>query len=343
MDLDRSRLVVCGCVLAMLFVAGCTTLSELRNPTVTIPVDHPPGIGVRLTKVTLAPPSGSCSAQVANTATRELLARGVEVGSDVTLVATVSEAAAEAVRTGTAPGGSILLTLSDTACGGERSSSLRHETRKRKKTRQVDGKKQRYEEKYTVTRYTRTTRFDAGVSVRASDPRTNEVVAAWEMRHEAKDSKTAVDDVPDYPSESALRRSALNQAGAELVRWLLPWTEEVNLLFYDADECGMATTYARFLAGDPDSAAAAARRSIEACESGSVDARFRAAAYHNAGMVHFSNGRYAAALEMFDAAAALDPENEHVRRAAGEVKRARRLLEEIRRIEAPGSPAAHPG
>ena len=112
----------------------------------------------------------------------------------------------------------------------------------------------------TVTHHIGTTRFDAGISVRASAPGTYEVVAAWNMGRAAEDSNTTADDLPDYPWEAALRRSALDKVGVELARRLLPWTEEVKLTFYDAEECGMATISTRFVAGDLESATSAVIR-----------------------------------------------------------------------------------
>ena len=94
------------------------------------------------------------------------------------------------------------------------------------------------------------------------------------------------------------------------------------------------SSYAHFAAGELDAAFEAARRSIEACESTRKEARFRAAAYYNAGLLHFFKGQYTAAREMLETAAAIDPENEHVSRAYREAGRARKQLEEIRKIDA---------
>lgn len=87
----------------------------------------------------------------------------------------------------------------------------------------------------------------------------------------------------------------------------------------------------RFQAGDTQGAIAAAERSIEVCAE--KDGRFRAAAYYNAGVLHFVERRHHGALEFFDAAAAVDPDNENVATAAGEVRRALQLLQEIHALD----------
>lgn len=327
-----SLILFCSINAILLFVSGCSTLSEFRNPSVSIPIDHPPGIGIHLTKAAFAPPEGNCSANLATVATRKMLDKDIEVTTDQRIVATQGDPRtvdpAQQIPT------KIILSLRDTRCDVERSSSARKETKTRKKTRVVDGKEEEYEEEYTVIHHTRSARFDVGVSVRASDFHSGEVVAAWEMQHSSSDSHTDVDAIPDYPSESTLRDSALRNAGNELMRWLLPWTEKVNLVFYDAEECDMATTYSHFLAGDSASAALAADRSIEACSDPKVELKFMAAAHYNAGLLHFFDGRYTDALELLITARSLDRQNRQVSLAFEKAGEAQQSSAELQRIDA---------
>ena len=314
---------------ATFFSAGCSTLSDWRNPAVPIGVDHPPGIGVNLVSVDFAPPSGSCSTEVAEAAQRELLAMGVEVG-EVTAVP-VDEFGdgrmAEAPRR-------LTVVLGDTRCEASRHTSSRQEQRTKTETVTIGDEddedaqiKVKAESKYYVTIYSASIVFDAGISVQAFDADTFEPFHAWHIAHAAGDQARGENVQPNYPPEEPLRQEALAEAGDELSRWLLPWTEDVRLTFYDAEECGMTTTYAAFQAGDTHGAIAAAERSIEVCAE--QDDRFRAAAYYNAGVLHFAERNHGLAREFFDAAAAVDPDNENVARAAGEVRRAVQLLREI--------------
>ena len=82
----------------------------------------------------------------------------------------------------------------------------------------------------------------------------------------------------------------------------------------------METTCVSFPVGDAQGAIVAAERSIDV--GAEKNERFRAAAYYSAGVLHFVGRRHDVALEIIDAAAAVDPDNEIVAKAAGEARRA---------------------
>ncbi|MCY4658122.1 MAG: hypothetical protein OXC80_15085 [Gammaproteobacteria bacterium] len=326
-----STSLLCAIGLAIFLVlsgGGCSTLSEIRNPDVSVKIDHPPGIGVNLKKVVFASPVGNCSTRLATIATRELMAAGVEIGTDAVMVSHRTEAGDDILRPETGVS-QILLSLNDTACDSEQTSSQRKGERKRER-KNDDGETEEYKESYTV--YNRTTRFNAGVSVRAANLATGEIVSAWEIREHTSDTNTRENAVPDYPSSSSLKDSALRLASTNLMRWLLPWSELVALTFYDAEECAMNEVYGDLASGDPGSAYASADRSIKACDSAEIEAKFRAATYYNAGMLHFLDANHDTALELFERAAHLDPENNTVQRASSSAIRARELQEKIQRI-----------
>ncbi|MCY4440334.1 MAG: hypothetical protein OXE53_09015 [Deltaproteobacteria bacterium] len=321
-----------ACVLLLVGAAGCSTLSGARNPKVQVSIDHPPGAGVNIAKVAFAPPAGGCSVAVVTAVTEGLLLANVEVASDVTVVASRADLGDSGPRAATVPPREFLLNVRDSTCEADRSTSSRTEERIRTKTRKVDGKKKKYKEKYRVTTNKATTRFDVGLSVRAADLRNGNVVAAWSIAEYAQRSNTATNARPAFPDAAPLRRRAVDGAREELMRWLLPWNETVRLTFYDAEECGMALTFAHVNAARLDSARKAARRGIDACAA--EDAEFRAAARYNAGMVEFISGNLDAALRAFDTAAGIDPASEHASRAAYEVNRARELQDKIHTVNA---------
>ena len=321
-----------------LLAGGCSTLSGMRNPTVSVPIDHPPGIGLNLAQVVFAPPAGSCSARLVTAATAELLAAGVAVGTDLVVVASRAEAGQKIPLAENVPS-QILLSLNDTACDSQRSSSERDGSRKLKR-KNDDGETEEYTDYYTT--YSRTTRFDAGVSVRAADLDNGETLGAWEIREQASSTNTMEDSVPDYPPSSTLKDIALSRGSEDLVHWLLPWTERAALTFYDAEECGMDAVYGFLDADDLTSAHAAAAQSIEACDSTDVEPRFRAATYYNAGILHFLDANHDDALRMFENASRLDPDNKAAQRATRKATEARELLEEIRALDASSAPTTTP-
>ena len=325
-------------ILFLLLTGGCSTLSGIRNPEVSVPIHHPPGIGVNLTKVVFAPPGGSCSTRLVTSATGELLAAGVQIGTDLVVVASRAEAAEEILPAENVPS-QILLALNDTMCESERTSSQERRERQQKR-KNDDGETEEYTEYYTE--YSRKTSFNAGVSVRAADLANGEVFAAWEILEQASSRNEQENAVPDYPSSSRLKDRALGRGSEDLVHWLLPWAESAALTFYDAEECAMDAVYLHLDAGDQGSAHAAAAQSIKACDSADIEATFRAATYYNAGILQFLDANHEAALGMFESAARLDPENKAVQRATQKAAEARELLEEIRAIDALSAQAETP-
>lgn len=321
---------------ACVALSSCSTLSTFRNPRVAVPVEHPPGIGFKVTEVAFAPSGGPCSSAIVGGVTQTLLASDVEVSTDITVVAEREDLRGGVEDDGSAGDGAtdaLLVTVSDTACDSENNLGARREERTRERTRMVDGEEEEYEEKYTVTVFTAETRFNLGVSVRAADLDTGAVVAATSVQRFRQDSNTGTDYVPEFPSAASLRSSATGAAALEVEHWLLPWTENVSLVFYDAEECGMAGAYVHLASGDAVLAAEATQAGIAACEEPDTDARFRAAAHYNAGILAFIGGEHDAALDRLGTAQSIDPENATIAEAAGHVRRADELLAEIRRID----------
>ena len=115
------------------------------------------------------------------------------------------------------------------------------------------------------------------------------------------------------------------RAETEVLQWLLPWTKTLRLVFYDANECGMKTTYEHLEAGAAEAAMVAARSSVAECDEAEAEAKFRAAAHYNLGMLLFVNGDYEAALRLFDEAGAIDGENDAIQTAKYETMQAQQL------------------
>lgn len=337
--MPAARAISCRTLLivAIVATASCSTLSPLRNPTVEAAVDHPAGIGMDVTGLAFAPPEGACSAALVGGLTQTLLSKGVDVLSDTTIVAGARAGLGEAgAQRREAPAGrSLLLSLNDTVCDSDRDLSSRLVKKTRKKTRTVDGEEEKYEETYTELEITQRTRFDLGVSVRAADADTGAVVDTLEVARSRAKSVKGVQGgyMPEFPSAGPLRTAATAAAERDISRWLLPWTETVKLVFYDAEECGMNTAYSHLLRGDIEAAREAAMTGIAQCDgSAETDAKFRAAAYYNAGITYFIDAEHDDALRMLHTAHTLDPENNQVAEALEQALRARDLLAEIHQI-----------
>lgn len=365
---------------------SCSPLSSFRNPQVEIPVEHPPGIGLHVTQVAFAPPEGSCSNEMVGALTQTLLTSGVDVSTDRLTVTdsrdaryrrrnretAVARSASRSIAsilpdapstpaergdgdaaTGTEDpfaGHALLINMSDTSCDAEHNDGMSARKKTRKRKREVDGEEVEYEEEYVEITYTRETRFNLGVSVQAADWETGAIVGAKSVRRSRERTNRSTSGIPNYPSETPLRNSASNAAAKEISQWLLPWTETVRLVFYDVEECAMASAYAYYMQGSTNLALQTARESISSCDDSEIEARFRAAAHYNLGILYFIDGEQEAAFRTLLTARSVDPENGAVKDAFEHVQRAMELMEEIhqidglpRRKQSPETPLVYPG
>ena len=335
-------------VVASFAMVSCSTLSSLRNPKVKVEVDNPADIGLDVSKIAFALPQGLCSAAIVGGLTQSLMSKDMEVLSDTTGVAGPGAGVTGAgVARGGAPAGrSLLLSLNDTVCDSDRDMSSRQVKKTRKKTRMVDGKEEKYKETYTDIEFTFRTRFNLGVSARAADLETGVVVDVRDVAHSSANSARGIEGGygAGFPPVAPLRDAATAAAERELSRWLLPWTETVNLVFYDAEECGMKTAHSHLQRGDVELALDRALTGIELCDSSAeTDDRFRAAAYYNAGIAYFIGGEHDEALRLLRTAQTIDPENTQVADAMEQALRARALSAEIHQIHGRGAVAPGDG
>lgn len=348
---------------------SCSPLSSFRNPQVEVPIEHPPGIGLYVTQVAFAPPSGSCSNEIVGALTQTLLASGVKVSMDA-LAATDSRDARSPRRNrepavtrsanrsiasvlpdapstpaergdgdgvtrieDPSAGHALLINISDTSCDAEHNDAMSARKKTRKRKREVDGEEVEYEEEYVEITYTRETRFDLGVSVQAADWETGAIVDAKSVRRFRERANRSTSGIPNYPSEAPLRNSASHAASGEISQWLLPWTETVRLVFYDVEECRMARTYAYYMQGSSNLALQSARESVSSCGDPQIEPRFRAAAHYNLGILYFIDGEQEAAFRTLLTAKSIDAENGAITDAVEHVQRALELMEEMHRID----------
>ncbi len=324
-----TALIRIGVALAVVAaLTACTTLSGYRNPRVTVEIDHPADIGVHVAEVAFAPSQGRCAAALASGLQGALRSAGVGVSR----VGAWTAGSATGAPESPAGSGRLVVSLGQTECRANRSHTTGRKEKERKKTRTgADGKEEEYKEKYYVDTYKGTTEVTLRMWAQAHDRETGRRVG--EITPGATESAEEEGESLSYPPIGPLSDRATERVSEKLSRWLLPWTERATLVFYDAHECGMATTHAFVAEDDPVAALAAARDSVALCER-EEDGRFRAAARYNAGMVHFLQGNPREALRMLDAAVALDPDNAHAPKARDAAARAIESLDALERIRA---------
>jgi tetratricopeptide (TPR) repeat protein len=287
--------------------------SRLANPTVDVPLRHPPDLGLRLERVAIAPVRDPRSQELAD-ALLSALARsgGVEV---------VDRARAGA------------LLMVDVA---------------RDEIRQEEGKREDKDKDGRVKSTTRTatTRLEYAARVQLVELATGQSHEILRVDERPSAAVSSDKGLPAFPDAAPLRRQVREEAVAKVLRQLLPWAEILKVTFFDDKRYGMEEAFKRLESGDRRGAWELARKGAEAARAdGGGEAKFRGRALHNLGVLAFQEGRFDEALAQFRAAREILPDASIFKDAVKDAERAAALAEALAkhqaRAEAP-DPAGAP-
>lgn len=327
---------------------------RLFNPDVKVALTHPPGLGLKVSRVAFLPPRNDASAELVSLLTADLATR-LEVVDRVNLQAVLREQElglqghlepATVARLGKLLGPSVLLTVDVHQIQARTTRGTRVQD-VRDKAGKVTGQR---------TFHTARTRLEFRASVQAVDLETGRIFGARALRLEPEAAVESEQGRPEPPPEGPLRDQALAYARMEVARLLLPWNETRKLIFYDDKAFGMKEAYRRLEGGDVAGALAASREAYEQARSqAGTEPKHQGRTAYNVGMCHFIRGDYDEALPFLRAARDTDRDNGIYRDALQEVQRALDLREELQRVEArsprpaeavlpepPARPAAEP-
>lgn len=322
-------------------VSSCSTLSEWRNPTVELPIRHPPGLGVMVATVSFDRDLGRCAREVVEDLRAELTRSSVESRPGYLSVPSVDDGLAGAEGEGAKPpriGRRVEVDITEFTCGFDRERSSSTQERTRTTTEEVDGEEVEVTEKYTETVYRSTASLNAGLSIEFEDLGTGGSLGRRQLSYRPEASSTSTSWYPDYPSESGLLREMANKASDELFKTLSPWTESKSVLFYDTDECDLGVAYSQLELGDAGKALEFSLSNLARCANNpDMDDEFRAAAYYNVAVLHLMQEDHAAAIEVLDEAMLLDADNTAITALRSDAERVRELQTEIERIEREGA------
>ncbi|BDU75760.1 CsgG/HfaB family protein [Mesoterricola sediminis] len=335
---------------AVLLAAAVSTgaqaqlFQRLFNPEVEVTLTHPPGLGLQVRRVAFAPVTDRASAELADALAVDLAAQGtLEVMDRANLDKVLAEQKlgasgladeATAVALGRLIGAPVLLIVKTHAFRTREVPLTAQHT-----VRDLQGAERQ------VTTYISRTEAELSATLQVVDCATGRLYRGLRLSASPYLASESMTGRPPYPSSVEAKDRAVQEVLRDLRRLLLPWTERRRLVFYDDRDFGMKAAYGRVRAGD---AAGALRLSLEARDLAQADPaakpRQRARAQYNAGICHFIQGDYAAALPLLEAAQGLEPGNGIFLEALAECRKAQGLLEACRRVEArSGAPSEKAG
>ncbi len=312
-----------GLALAVLSVASCASMryAATFNPTVTVEVEHPPGVGFVVDEVVFAedarPRGGragtaqaSCEAEWVQVLTQELLERGVRVA-----------------RGGGGQNADAVIAVDVTRCETEQERSV---TEREIVERAGDNTRRRI-----VPEYHARTRVRFRGTFEVVDQSTDLVAASRTLTHDPEITNSSIRGEPEFPSPGTVAEQAYRSTIRSITPILFRWFEVRELVFFDDERCGLNLAHRAVEAGDYERALEISIVNASACEPGTaaeIDARDLAAAHYNVGVLHRIIGDFDSALARFEQARSADPDNGVIRDAIREALSAEEAATALRSL-----------
>ncbi len=314
--------------------------SELANPKVEVTVTHPPGLGLKVARLALAPAPDPGSRELADALMADLVQSGqVEVVDRTHLDAVLREqelGASGYVEPATIAKLGKLLGPSALVLVTVNRADLSH-TQATKEERSTDA---RTKQETVRLRRIRTTALDFSATVQVVDLSTGQVFGAQRLEDAPSLTTSGYDGWPAYPRDGDVRRMALDTAKGRVMRMLLPWTEVRKLTFFDDSVFGMDRAHERLKAGDLQGALAQAEAGLAASkEDKGQKPKYYPRVSYNLGIIHVALGEYEAALPLLRTALDMQPDASIFQTALKECQDALALQAALRRVEAHSTPA----
>lgn len=325
---------VAGLALVLLAAASFARAQfwdNLTNPKVKVTLQHPPGLGLTVSKIAFGTPYGQCADQITDGLVTDFVSSQIEVVDRQHLDTILREHnfnlsgyvdQSTAAELGKIMGPSVLVFVKTQRCTTQRDRQQDKETR-------VDDKRRQY----TVPVYISRTRAFLKASVQTIDLATGRIFAARNLEFSPEASNKSYDGLAEFPSEFDLTDQAIRAAVSEVHRMFLPWTERTELVFYDDNNCDLNRAYELLKRGDTEGAIRQSEASLEKCKADkSAKDKVLGHAYYNVGVGNMMHHDYDKAIANFKEAGRLRP-GDIVTKAIAGCETAKALQAEMQKVE----------
>jgi len=264
-----------------------------NSPKIEIPINHPPGLPLKVTGVALAPPEGRCSDPLASRIEEDFVNAGITVIDREHLNSVLTEHKLQvsglidqktAARVGQLLGAQALIFLKVMECGaahGQTQQAILVNNRP-----VID-----YAAEGTVSG-----------SMRIIDLTSGRVLVAQHI-----EGKSHLQSRNGPPSDQDAVDQAERTAADSVHRMFFPWTETKSLAFFNDSTCGLSGAYNTLRTKDIDGALAKAQSGLEGCQKATnTKPAALAHAYYDVGILQFLQSNYDPALHNLEEAGKLD-------------------------------------
>jgi len=313
--------------------ASAQGFDALSNPKISVPLTHPPGLGLLINKVIFNPASGNCSDQIIDALISEFVTNEVEVIDRNNLQAILAEHdfnfsgyvdKNSAASIGKIIGPSAMITVKVLRCQTEIKDNL-----------YVDEKKYNYKTKtnYIARAYIARTTVYLKASIQTTDLTTGRIFASRVLEYSPTRENKSYDGRPEAPAEFDVQEIAFKDLTSDVHRMFFPWSERTDLYFMDDRKGGLKDAFNALKAGDIDQAFELSKKNLELCKNSTdIKDKILGHAYYNVGMMYFIQNDYDQAIEFFRESQKIRPGN-IVTESISECNRAKALAEEMQRVD----------
>jgi hypothetical protein len=316
---------------AFVFTAKAQLFDRLSNPTITINLSHPPGLGLKVNKIAFGPATGTCADQIIDAIKGDFVNNQIEVidrenlttilaEHQFTLSGYVDQSSAAAI--GKILGPSALIFVKVQRCDAQTDNLMS------KKTVYYKGGTTG-----TVPLYIARTRAFLQGSIQAIDLATGRNFGSKPFTYSPEATSESTEGQPDPPAKFDVQNTATRMMVTEVHRMFLPWNEAKTLYYYDDKEHDLKAAYQAMKVGNLDMAFDVSKKNLEACKSDTkIKDRTLAHAYYNMGMSFMLREEHDKALECFQETAKLHP-GDIVTSAINECNIAKRLKSSRQQVD----------
>ncbi len=321
-------------MLATVSAAQAQFFDKLSNPTTSVTLKHPPGLGLKISKIAFGPASGTCADQIVEALISDFVSQQMEVVDRQHLGAILAEHnlttsgyvdQASAAALGKILGPSALVFVRTQRCAAQQdrlyddTAASRYDPRTKRT--------------YPVRTYYARTRAFLTASVQTVDLATGRIFAARALEYSPEQRNKSNDGYPEAPAEFDVLDIAVRAAVLDVHRMFLPWSEQRKLIFFDDDDCGLKRASQLLKAQDVEGTFQASQQNLGTCKNTpKVKDKVLGHAYYNMGMSHMMRDEYDQALDQFREAAKLRP-GDIVNKAIAECQTAKELVLAMQQID----------
>ena len=319
--------------MAISATASAQFWARLINPDVQVTLNHPPSLGLKITRIAFLPVGGANTQDLISALTTDLSASGkMEILDRANFDAILKEQSlgesgyidpATVTRLGKLLGAAALVTVSVPVCKG----SQVHLTNDQSYT----DKNGAY---HRNIHYISKTSVQFIASIQVTDLTTGKIYKSQRVVLDPSLSNESEQGYPEYPDELQVREAAINAATGSVHRMFLPWTEAQKLIFFDDKDYGMKGAYQSLEAQNVPAALEKAQASLAAAKAdAAAKPKYLARVNYNLGMVYFIEGDYDSAKPYLQAALEINPKADIFQQSFGNCQRALQLRQESQQVD----------